>query len=196
MIVLAEPMVRLVYERGEFDAESTALTADALFWFAFSLPFSGFVLMLTRGFFSLQRPWLPTKLAVGSLAINAVGSYLLAERYGIGGIVLGTIVSNAALVIAEAIWLRQRAGRVRDVPDARRDRPDDLRGGGPGAWSATSAWLWLDDALGRSLPAQIVSLGTALALGGAAYAGIVLAWQIPEARQIFDLFARRLRKRS
>ena len=58
------------------------------------------------------------------------------------------------------------------------------------------SWTWLDDALGRSLPAQIVSLGIALALGGAAYAGIVLAWQIPEARQIFDLFARRLRKRS
>ena len=58
------------------------------------------------------------------------------------------------------------------------------------------SWIWLDDALGRSLPAQIVSLGTALALGGAAYGGIVLAWGIPEARQIFDLFARRLRKRS
>ena len=82
MMVLAEPIVRLVYERGKFDAESTALTADALFWFAFSLPFSGFVLMLTRGFFSLQRPWTATKLAVGSLAINAVGSYLLASRSG------------------------------------------------------------------------------------------------------------------
>ena len=35
------PIVRLVYQRGEFDAESTELTAEALFWFAFSLPFSG-----------------------------------------------------------------------------------------------------------------------------------------------------------
>ena len=40
------------------------LTAEALFWFSFSLPFSGFVLMLTRGFFALQRPWVPTTLAV------------------------------------------------------------------------------------------------------------------------------------
>ena len=57
---LSEPIVRLVYERGEWTPESTELTADALFWFAFSLPFSGFVLMLTRAFFSLQRPWVPT----------------------------------------------------------------------------------------------------------------------------------------
>ena len=67
MLVLSEPMVRLVFERGEFDAESTQLTAEALFWFTFSLPFSGFVLMLTRGFFSLQRPWIPTD-AGGRLA--------------------------------------------------------------------------------------------------------------------------------
>ena len=110
MLVLSEPMVRLVYERGEFDAESTQLTAEALFWFAFSLPFSGWVLMLTRGFFSLQRPWIPTTLAVGSLAINAVGSYLLAKPIGIGGIVLGTTLSNVALVLAEAIMLRRALG--------------------------------------------------------------------------------------
>src|SRR5215203_6634602 len=87
MLALSEPIVRLVYERGEWTAESTELTADALFWFAFSLPFSGFVLMLTRSFFSLQRPWVPTTLAVGSLAINAIVSYALAEPLGIGGIV-------------------------------------------------------------------------------------------------------------
>ena len=38
MLVLGEPMVRLVFQRGEFDAESTQLTAEALFWFSFSLP--------------------------------------------------------------------------------------------------------------------------------------------------------------
>ena len=101
------------------DGESTRLTADALFWFAFSLPFSGWVLMLTRGFFSLQRPWVPTTLAVGSLAINAIGSYLLSKPFGIGGIVIGTALSNAALVVAEAIWLRQRARRLPDRADAR-----------------------------------------------------------------------------
>src|SRR4051794_28959928 len=110
MLVLSDPMVRLVYQRGHFDSESTKLTAEALFWFSFSLPFSGWVLMLTRGFFSLQRPWIPTTLAVGSLAINAVGSYVLAKSMGIGGIVLGTTISNAALVVAEWVMLRRALG--------------------------------------------------------------------------------------
>src|SRR5262249_55218330 len=49
-IVLPEQITRLVYERGAFDQASTDQTAEALFWFSFSLPFSGFNLLLTRTF--------------------------------------------------------------------------------------------------------------------------------------------------
>ena len=62
-IALAEPITRLVYQRGDFDAESTRQTAEALFWFSFSLPFAGANLLLTRTYFSLQQPWTPTALA-------------------------------------------------------------------------------------------------------------------------------------
>ena len=47
--------------------------------------------------------------------------------------------------------------------------------------------------LGRSLPAQLVAVGVALALGGLAYAAVLLRSGLPEARQILDLFARRSR---
>ena len=68
ILVLSEPMVRLVYQRGEFDAAPTDLVATALFWFAFSLPFNGLFLLLTRTFFSLQRPWVPTAISGGQPA--------------------------------------------------------------------------------------------------------------------------------
>ena len=184
MLALSEPIVRLVYERGEWTPESTELTADALFWFAFSLPFSGFVLMLTRAFFSLQRPWVPTTLAVGSLAINAILSYVLAEEFGIAGIVIGTAVSNAALVIAEAIWLGGldiRWGRLAGM----------LLGAAVLGGVAYGVWYGLDELLGRSLIAQIVSVGVALGAGGAAYAGVVLGLRIPEAQQVISLLRRR-----
>ena len=71
-LVLAEPITRLVYERGEFGPDSTDLVAEALFWFSFSLPFAGANLLLTRTFFSLQRPWLPTALGGATLLLNAV----------------------------------------------------------------------------------------------------------------------------
>jgi putative peptidoglycan lipid II flippase len=195
MLVLADPIVRLVYERGEWDAESTRLTADALFWFAFSLPFSGFVLMLTRGFFSLQRPWVPTTLAVGSLAINAVGSYALAKPFGIGGIVLGTIASNAALVIAEAIWLRRALGGF-ETRETLTGIAKMLVGAAALGGAAYGVWAGLDALLGDALLAQIVAVFVALGVGAGVYAAVVLGLRIPEARQILDLFARRLRRRS
>jgi putative peptidoglycan lipid II flippase len=195
MLVLSEPMVRLVFQRGEFDAESTRLTAEALFWFSFSLPFSGFVLMLTRGFFALQRPWVPTTLAVGSLAINAIGSYLLAGPFGIGGIVIGTTLSNVALVIAEGIWLRHALGGF-ETKRTLLAIVQILIGAAALAGVAYGVWWGLDDLLGQSLIAQIVSVGSALVLGSAAYAAVVLGLRIPEARQIVDLFASRLRRRS
>ena len=57
-------------------------------------------------------------------------------------------------------------------------------------------WYLLDQALGRSLLAQLISVGGAITLGSIVYAGVVLAMRVPEARQIVDLFARRFRGAS
>ena len=82
ILVLSEPMIRLVYERGEFDASQTELVAGALFWFAFSLPTNGLFLLLTRTFFSLQRPWLPTAIAAANLVMTAVASWSSTSHTG------------------------------------------------------------------------------------------------------------------
>ncbi len=110
ILVLAEPMTRLVYERGVFDAASTDLVSEALFWFAFSLPFSGVFLLQTRTFFSLQRPWVPTAISIVNLIVTAGVSLLLYEPYGIGGIVAATGLANIAAVIAGGWVLRAQLG--------------------------------------------------------------------------------------
>src|SRR6185436_643943 len=70
--VLAEPMVRLLYQRGEFGPDQTTVVARALAAFSLGLTFNGFMLMLNRAFFSLQRPWTPTLVALGNLGLNTV----------------------------------------------------------------------------------------------------------------------------
>jgi putative peptidoglycan lipid II flippase len=194
-IALAEPITRLVYQRGEFDAESTNQVAEALFWFSFSLPFSGFNLLLTRTFFSLQRPWTPTALAGVTLVINVAVSGALYGPMGIGGVVLGTVVATAAMTVGQAYFLRRHTGGLQLgttlAASAKMLVAAALLGG-----VAYGVWHVLDDALGRRLLAQIVSVGSAIAVGGAVYAAVVLALRIPEARQIVDLFARRFRRSS
>ena len=109
-LVLAEPITRLVYERGEFGPDSTQIVAEALFWFSFSLPFAGINLLLTRTFFSLQRPWLPTGLGAATLVINIVVALALVGPFGIGGIVVATAVASAAMTAGQAYYLRRELG--------------------------------------------------------------------------------------
>jgi putative peptidoglycan lipid II flippase len=194
-IVLPEQITRLVYERGAFDQASTDQTAEALFWFSFSLPFSGFNLLLTRTFFSLQRPWTPTALAGVTLLINVVVSASLYGPFGIAGVVLGTVVATAAMTVGQAFFLRRRTGGL-ELPQTIDATMKILVGAVVLGLVAYGTWYLLDEALGRSFVAQLISVGTALTLGSAAYAAVVLALRVPEARQIVDLFARRFRRGS
>jgi putative peptidoglycan lipid II flippase len=194
-IVLATPIVQLVYQRGEFDAESTKLTAEALFWFAFSLPFSGWNLLLTRTFFSLQKPWLPTILASGSLVVNAAISLALYKPLGIAGVVLGTVISNAVLTVLEAYWLREELGGL-ELTRSIRAYAGMLAGAVALGAVAYGAWRALDYILGGSLLAQIIEVGGGLTLGAMVYAVVVLSLRIPEAGQILELFASRFARRS
>ena len=151
--------------------------------------------MLTRGFFSLQRPWIPTTLAVGSLAINAIGSYLLAGPMGIGGIVLGTTISNVALVLAEAIMLRRALGGFQTARTLTAIA-QMLIGAVVLGVVTYGVWWGIDDALGRSLLAQILSVGSALVAGSAAYAAIVLGLRSRKPGRSWTFSLRRLRRRS
>jgi putative peptidoglycan lipid II flippase len=192
--VLATPITRLVYERGDFDAHSTELVSTALLWFSFSLPFSGVNLLLTRTFFSLQRPWLPTALAVASMIVNALVSLALYEPFGIAGLVLGTVAGNIGMAAGQTWWLR---GRLEGSLEGRRTLVAVLQMLAAAALLglvAFGVWRGLDELLGRSLLAQIASVGTALAAGVGVYVAAVLAMGIDEARQIRALVAGRLRR--
>ena len=86
------------------------VVANALFWFAFSLPFNGLFLLLTRTFFSLQRPWVPTAISGVNLAITALAALLLYSPFGVGGIVAATVIATAVSVLAQTIVLRRQLG--------------------------------------------------------------------------------------
>ena len=189
--MLAEPITRLVYQRGEFDAESTDLVSTALFWFSFSLPFSGVNLLLTRTFFSLQRPWLVTRLSVGNLLINVVASVALLPL-GIGGIVAGTAIADLAMAVAQAVVLRRELGGQLGMARTVHAVTRMLVAAAVFGVVAYGAWAALDAALGTGFVGQLVSVGGGLALGTAAYAAAVVRLGIPEARQLRSMFAGRL----
>jgi len=190
ILALSEPMIRLVYERGAFDPADTAVVSTALFWFAFSLPTNGLYLLQTRTFFSLQRPWQATGLAVIDLVVSAVAALILYSPFGVGGIVAGTGIGTTTAVIAQAVILR----REFDGLEIRRLLSTASRITLASAALAGVGWVvWdlLDAVLGRGLAGQIVSLGAGLAAGGLVYLALVRLLRIAELEQITRLLRRR-----
>jgi putative peptidoglycan lipid II flippase len=191
-LALATPITRLIYQHGAFGPGSTKLVSSALFWFSFSLPFSGVNLLLTRTFFSLQRPWVTTGIAALNLSVNVAVSVALYKPFGIPGIVVGTAASSAAMTFAQLHFLRRELhgrleGRRTAIVVAQMVGASALLAG-----VSYGAWNLLDAALGRGLVGQIVSVGAGLALGAIAYASAVHLLRIPEARQIERFVAGRL----
>jgi putative peptidoglycan lipid II flippase len=189
VLVLSEPMIRLVYQRGEFTADQTTLVATALFWFAFSLPTNGLFLLLTRTFFGLQRPWVPTTIAAGNLAVTALAALGL-YHLGVGGIVASTAIATTASVIVQCVILRHILGGL----ELRRLLDTGSRIAlASAALAAVSFGIWhvLDAALGRGLGGQILSLGTALGVGGLVYVALAKLLRVAELEQMTRLVRRR-----
>jgi putative peptidoglycan lipid II flippase len=187
MIVLATPIVRLLFERGEFTSQSTSLVSEALFWFAFSLPFAGLNLLLTRTFFAVQRPWIPTRLAALNIVVDIIVSIGLYKPLGIAGLIIGTVAANA--VMTGLLLQRLRVGFNGRLEGAQTTMVTAriLLAALPMGVVSYAVWWALHGLLGGSLVAQIVSVGGAAAAGVFVYARCVLALQIPEAHQVWGL---------
>jgi putative peptidoglycan lipid II flippase len=192
ILALSTPIIRLVYQRGHFHPHETEIVATALFWFAFSLPTNGVYLLQTRTFFSLQRPWQATALAVIDLVVSALAAWVLYKPFGIGGIVAGTGIGTSAAVFAQAYILRRKfhgleLGRLLHTV---------IRISIACAVMAGVSWLiWdtLNSALGEDTPAQIVSLLTGIVVGGVVYLAVAWMLRIAELEQITRLLLRRRR---
>jgi putative peptidoglycan lipid II flippase len=183
--VLAEPIVRLLYQRGEFGPHQTHVVAGALAAFAAGLTFNGTMLLLNRAFFSLQSPWIPTAVALANLALNALLDAVF-YRFGTWGIPLSTTVVNIAGTAALIELLRRRLGRI-ELRETTAAFAKVVVASAVLAVVAYAVWRGLDDALGRGLGGQIVSLGLALATGTVAYGATSRALRVRELQALLSL---------
>jgi putative peptidoglycan lipid II flippase len=184
-IVLAEPIVRLLYERGAFDPGETRVVAEALAAFSLGLAFNGMMLMLNRGFFSLQAPWVPTLVALGVVVLNTA-LYFAFYRVGAWGVPLAISLANVAGVALLVVALRRRVGRL-DMTATLRSFARVAAASAVLAGVSFAVWWGLDGALGRSFGAQVIALGAALALGGGAYLAACRALGVREVATLLSL---------
>jgi putative peptidoglycan lipid II flippase len=180
--VLAEPIVRLLYQRGAFTADNTTVVAECLAAFSLGLAFNGWMLLLSRGFYSLQRNWVPTTIALGTVGLNAVLDAVL-YRVGVWGIPLATSLVNVVGVAVLLAVMRRSPG----LAAPRRVLESVLRILGASVAAAGAAYLvWraLDEVLGAGLAAQLASLGAGLAASVGVYLAACRALGVRELEAI------------
>jgi PKD repeat protein len=127
--------------------------------------------------------------ATASLVVNAAVSFALYKPLGIAGVVLGTAISSAAMTVFQAVVLRDRLHGL-DLAATIGAVTRILIAAALLGIAAYGAWHGLDALLGRSLPAQLVSVGVALAAGAVAYLALAAALRVREVETLLSLRAR------
>ena len=175
----AIPIVRLLYEHGHFTPADTDVVAASLAAFSLGLAFNGAMLLLNRAFFSMQKAWVPTYVAIANLTVNATLDWVFSRSLGIWSIPLATSIANIFGVALLYLELRPIAGRL--------DERELLRAFVRIAVATALAvgvgygvWRGLDTLLGQFLPFQFITLGGGLAATIGVYGLAARAMKIEE----------------
>jgi putative peptidoglycan lipid II flippase len=186
-IVLAKPIVELVYQRGEFTAEDTVIVAQCLQAFSIGLVFNGWMLILNRSFYAVQTNWVPTAIALGAVALNAAFDAVF-YRLGIWGIPLATSTVNVVASAVLLVMMRRRVG-LEHVGRTLGVVARIVAAGAVAAGLAYGAWYAVDAAVGDGPVGQILALGAGFAAAGLVYIGLARALGLRELEALLLLRA-------
>jgi putative peptidoglycan lipid II flippase len=191
MVALAQPIVQVIYERGEFRSEATQLVSSVLMSYAVGM----FVYLgrdvLVRVYYALGDGTTPFRISMVNIFLNALFDFLLYKPFGITGIVLATVCVNIFSTIALTYFLNRKL-------DGLPWRSWGLAIAGLGVASGLSgaaAWGVLTTLRGvmgsQGFLNALLQLGLAGAIGLGLFAAIATQLRIPEV----ELFITRLRQK-
>jgi putative peptidoglycan lipid II flippase len=112
LILLGRPLLRLLYQRGAFDASATDAVYVALVFFALGLVGHSCLELTARAFFAQQDTVTPLLIATGSAVANIILAIVLMKPLGHGGLALANSLAVSAEVLVLLLILRVRIGGI------------------------------------------------------------------------------------
>ncbi|MBC7195888.1 MAG: murein biosynthesis integral membrane protein MurJ [Deferribacterales bacterium] len=187
-MIFAEPIVKLLFGRGAFDANAIALTTSALVFYSIGMIGFGLRDILSRAFYSQQDTKTPMINSSIAVVMNIVLNILLSRYLGIGGLALATSISAIFSTGLLLLNLRRKIGALglkKTVTTFAKIMVASLLMG-------LIAWL-----VYRFFAVRIVeefALILAIAAGALAYFGIILNLKIDEVDSMINLIKTRLKR--
>lgn len=109
-MVLATPIIKLLFERGEFDSRATSMTAIALIMYSVGMVAFGLRDILGRVFYSIQDTKTPMINGAISMAMNIILNFILIRNLEIAGLALATSLSSIICILLLFNSLKKKIG--------------------------------------------------------------------------------------
>lgn len=194
LVVLAEPIVRLLFERGRFTEASTQRAALALACLAPGLVAFSTVNILARAFYALGDTRTPMVVSIACLALNLVFSLWLIGPFKQGGLGIANTMSSCFNVWLLLRALHRKLKRLEMGPLV----PTALSLLGATVVTGISVWagarVWGAKIGHSTLLAKLGEVFVPMCLGVLVYFALSIWLQVPQAHEIIDLAKRRLKR--
>jgi putative peptidoglycan lipid II flippase len=194
LIFLREPLVALLYQRGEFDQRAVQLVAWALLWFAAGLVGHSIMEVLTRAFYAQHDTRTPVIIGTAAMGLNVAFSFAFAalfQRAGWmphGGLALANSLATALEAAALLIVMRRRLNGIHADQIARGFVIAVIAA----ASMAVGLHAWLQAAAGLS---RWIVLPIGVLAGGLLYATLLWLFRVPEIKMLTHAVSARLERR-
>lgn len=195
LMALSKPLVRLMYERGDFDATGTMMTGTALCFLSVGMIGYGIQTILSRVFYAKQDGKMPLYSAVASIIVNVILCFALMKPMGLGGLALASAISSTVAALILFIPTVKQYPNIWD-----RDLTKDL------AKMAFAAMMMLICVLvsyrffvgnmADGLLTRVVVVAVPTGIGIVVYMILTYGFHIEESRFAFDILKNILQKRT
>jgi putative peptidoglycan lipid II flippase len=184
MVVLAEPIVRLLFERGKFDSVATHNVALALMCLAPGLVAFSSVNIFARAFYALGDTQTPMKISIGCLLLNLVIAAALIVPYKQGGLGLANTITSICNVSLLTFALRKKMGKL-EMEELRATFAPLAIGAALAGLIAWGVWHLWEQKLGHhNLALKIGAVFVPAIAAGLVYWFVGIAAKIPAAHEI------------
>lgn len=190
LVILAAPVVRVLFERGDFASIDTVRTAHALTFYALGLLGYSCIKVYVPTFYALNDTRTPVRISLLAVAVNLIVNValilILPSPFKYLGLALGTACSATLNSLLLAVNFRRRAGSLRG-----HSMISSLTRMGAAALAMGLAVLALWSGLGMLFPdpekvGEIVQLAVCVAIGAGLYFGVCELLGVRETRLLFD----------
>lgn len=178
---LSTPVVKALFQRGYFDERATHNTAIALFYYSIGMTASGFRIILSKAFYSLQDTKTPMFNGIIAIIVNIFLNFILIKPLGHGGLALATSISSiiGAILLFNNLKSRMKCFEERKVLVL------IIKAGISSLFMAIGlkiSYILFSQAFGSGFLNEIMLLFTCILLGGLIYLFSIVLIRVEEAR--------------